>query len=194
MLKKRKKIINIKKQFKILIPVLALYLAASACIIILISYSSNIISSDIDQTIEKLSNSIKTEDDIVNSFIFFSKKIIGKEYELETDKITSDHEKSITLIRNQTEVLKNLSHKYMMILYIIIGTLSIIAVILIIIIINLTHKIYGPVHVMTEHLNLILQGKSIEERPLRKGDDLTELYSLIIKANKKLETKSHKKR
>ncbi len=184
--KRNIKIINKRKQLKIIIPIIIIYIAASAFTIAIISISFKKSINEIDYAISDLNSSIKTEDDIVNSFVFVAKKLIGKEYELHTEKITTDHNKSLTKINDQIEVLRQISIRQMNILYILIGVLSVIAIILTLFLTGITHKIYGPVYVMTKYLKDILKGKEISGRALRKGDELYDLNNLIVKVGVKL--------
>nr|HPI23970.1 hypothetical protein [Spirochaetota bacterium] len=48
--------------------------------------------------------------------------------------------------------------------------------IIFILFIYFTHKISGPMHVMTNHLRAIRQGKKPHFRPLRKRDEFQAFY------------------
>ncbi|MFA5518562.1 MAG: hypothetical protein WDA74_04840 [Spirochaetota bacterium] len=52
-------------------------------------------------------------------------------------------------------------------------------IVLFIMLIRITHRISGPVYVMSEYFNEIIEGKIPEIRPLREKDELQDFYSLF---------------
>jgi hypothetical protein len=46
----------------------------------------------------------------------------------------------------------------------------------------LTHRVAGPLYVIRGHFRAFLEGQPIQRRPLRKGDELQELYAAVCAA------------
>lgn len=79
---------------------------------------------------------------------------------------------------NSARIVKNSSQFFVII--IVLTILQTIVIFLVFIMIS--HKISGPLHVMTMHLRAIQEGKTPHFRPLRKNDKLHDFYHELRKA------------
>jgi len=66
-------------------------------------------------------------------------------------------------------------------LFIIIGFVILQGVLLYFILIRKTHKIAGPLYVMSNYFNDIINGITPNPRSLRKQDELQDFYALFVK-------------
>ncbi|MCL2155122.1 MAG: hypothetical protein FWH53_05605 [Leptospirales bacterium] len=80
---------------------------------------------------------------------------------------------------NHTTIIKIAEYnKYLLIALII--TIIIQGVVIFLMIIRLTHRIAGPLHVISNYFKDIMEGRIPEPRPLRNKDELKEFYNLFI--------------
>jgi signal transduction histidine kinase len=79
------------------------------------------------------------------------------------------------------QTLKNIIQYNRILLILLIGIILIQGLILYLILIRLTHKISGPIYVMSNYITEILNGMTPVIRPLRSGDQLKDFYDLLLK-------------
>ncbi|MCU0847365.1 MAG: hypothetical protein MUD12_05715 [Spirochaetes bacterium] len=82
---------------------------------------------------------------------------------------------------NNMQTLKNIIQYNRILLILLIGIILIQGLILYLILIRLTHKISGPIYVMSNYITEILNGMTPVIRPLRSGDQLKDFYDLLLK-------------
>ncbi|HOO71114.1 MAG TPA: hypothetical protein PK926_05065 [Spirochaetota bacterium] len=90
-------------------------------------------------------------------------------------------ENSKVITRNSTAVL-----------YILIALTIIQTIVIFLLFIIISHRISGPIQVMSGHLNEILKGKVPEMRPLRKKDELQDFYNNFCKTIKYINEQNKK--
>ena len=90
-----------------------------------------------------------------------------------------------TINNNQEKIKKN----NLIVLYILIIMTVVQTAIIFFQFIFLSHKISGPVHVMTNYLREFRKGTSPKYRPLRKNDELREFYEELHKTMQQLSKK-----
>ncbi len=173
--KKRQKLIDKKFQLKITFRIIGI---TSIGFLILIAF----LGVHATKTINDLNKTIKTEDDMVKGFIKYNdytKKIITKlqpdEWrEIDIKKMTKDHESAMDAIRNQMFSLK-------IFISLLIGIVLLQAIFLYFYLVDMTHKISGPLFVISQQIDLMLKGKKPNLRALRKNDELKEFYDNFTK-------------
>lgn len=67
-------------------------------------------------------------------------------------------------------------------LWLVVGTTALMAVALLLFGVLLTHRIAGPVYVMTLYLSALARGQFPVTRPLRKGDELKDFFETLHSA------------
>ncbi len=90
-------------------------------------------------------------------------------------------------IKNNNTLLKKISKNNFYITTIIILIIFVQAITLYYYLIKITHRISGPVHVINNHIQDIINGKAPEFRGLRENDELKDLYANLIKMIDKLQ-------
>jgi nitrogen fixation/metabolism regulation signal transduction histidine kinase len=167
-MKKRKKIILDKKfQLKTTFSIIGITSIIVTIIIGLISY--NMANNN-----NKLSNIIVIQKNVVEALLTYSQENQSREDRILINNISKSHDKNISNIQNIIE----LNYKFLFII-IIVSVFQ--CIILFLILIKKTHKISGPIYVMSKYIDEIINGNFPKTRPLRKGDELKEIYDLFIK-------------
>jgi hypothetical protein len=137
--------------------------------IILAAISVTILSNN-----NKIENIVKVEDSIFQTFSTMSLKGNKTATNAKTIGIMSkDH---INNFQETDRIIHN-NQKLLIALLIFIITQGIFLYILIII---KTHRISGPIYVMSNYFKEMIQGKYQTPRPLRKKDELKDFYALFI--------------
>jgi hypothetical protein len=176
MIKRKQYLVDKKFQLKTTFSILGVFFLT---VVIIISA----ISVNITLNNRKLNNIIIVHDNIVNALLTFAQ---GNTSEKENSAIRSTskiHNENIAMI--ESIIQKNNILLLSIIIFIIVQS-----IVFFFILIRQTHKISGPIHVMTSHLKNIIQGKHPQMRPLRKGDEFQEFYALLIEAVKTLKKSS----
>ncbi|MDY6969272.1 MAG: hypothetical protein SVR08_11570 [Spirochaetota bacterium] len=81
------------------------------------------------------------------------------------------------IFQNNIKMLMEIKRNSSIVLYFIIIMIVIQSVIIFVLFIYITHKISGPIYVMTQLLKELKQGGMPKFRPLRKKDELQDIYA-----------------
>ncbi len=167
-MEKRKKVILDKKfQIRTTFSIIGVTSVIVTIIIGLISY--NIANNN-----KKLSNIIVIEQNVVDALLTYSQENRSREERIVINNISKGHDKNIGVIEN----IIDLNYAF---LIAIIAFSVIQCIVLYFILIKKTHRISGPIYVMSKYINEVIQGNYPTPRPLRKKDELQDLYELFSK-------------
>lgn len=126
----------------------------------------------INQTNEKIRNVITTEDQIFQVLTTVSG-------ETDSEQTAMNRSMAKQHFDNQNEINSMIDNN-MRLIWIIIASVFLSGVIFFFILVRQTHKIAGPVYVMTRYMKEIADGKIPQHfRPLRKSDQLKEFYEVF---------------
>ncbi len=165
MSKRKKYILDKRFQFKTTFSIIGITSLIVSIIIGLMSF--NIASNN-----KKLSNIILIQQNVVEALFTYSQTNRNREERTVINNISKSHTKNIDAM----EDIINLNYKFLIAIIVI---TIIQCFVLFIIIIKKTHRISGPIYVMSQYMNDIINGKYPKPRPLRKGDELKEIYKLF---------------
>ncbi len=210
---KRKKIIDKKFQLKITFKIIGISSITFLCIFAFIAVKSHIKIKNSQKTMGKLNlaiselhKTIKIEDDIVNGFIKYTKyqkaHAGGSRMVVKVDQIQKDHKASMKNIKESLSFLDS----FLINLKVFFGEIKLFISILIVLIllqaiflyyylINMTHRISGPIHVISSHMQDLMDGKQPDMRELRKNDELKSFYADFVEFAKtvNIDSKTSKK-
>jgi len=167
MRQRKQYIINKKFQLKTTFSVIAIVFVIVAIIIAAIGVNAAYNN-------KKLINIIQIQDNIVEALIAYSQSPHDSDQKLAIQNIANDHVKNINTIKEIIELNNFL-------LLIIITFVILQGIILYFVLIRKTHKIAGPIYVMSNYFNDIIKGNIPNPRPLRKNDELQDFYALFVK-------------
>ncbi|MFC1669421.1 hypothetical protein ACFL20_03460 [Spirochaetota bacterium] len=165
-MKNRKKyLIDKKFQLKTIFTIMTI--VTSVTVIIILAISVNIVYNN-----EKIENIHEIQNNIVS---FLTTRSLGANGRANRDAIK-------IISQNQSRNMKTLNRiiYYNKILIISILILVVIeSIILFIILIRKTHRISGPIYVMSNYMKDIIEGSDFVFRPLRKKDEFKDFYQLF---------------
>ena len=209
---KRKKIIDKKFQLKITFKVIGISSILFLCIFAGVALTTQMKISTSEKTIVKLNKAInelnktiKTEDDIVNGFIKYAnyqKQFAGGSRMLiKVDQIQKDHKESMKNIKTSMTFLdsffKNLKGFFQEIklsITILIALILIQGIFLYFYLVNMTHRISGPIYVITQHMKDLMEGRKPNLRDLRKNDELKSFYKTFVNFAKSIDLNNKTKK
>jgi len=186
---KRKKLIDKKLQLKTAFSVIRFYFVAFFIILLLMIAHTALTEKKINGTISNLRGAIDTEQNIVKAFIKYSDMSSNPDLQLKSGKISDDHNKSIAVIEAHIGVLSGLLRSSFIVILIIAGFVAVMGLVLFYYLIRLTHTISGPIYVMTQHMQDIIDGKEPLIRALRDDDQLKDFYERFVEMAKKIKEK-----
>jgi len=186
MFKRKQKLIDKKFQLKsvftiLIVSTVSIFLIAG---IMFTAYSYN--NRTIQETFYGLGNAIEIENNIVEAFVNYQERITDSPFRIKNEKIKNDHEKSIEQILQHVSALEIAIEQNRDIIFIAIALIALQCIFFCLYMIRYTHRIAGPVLVITRHIEEITEGKTPSFRPLRDKDELQELYSSLIKMTEKI--------
>ncbi len=179
-MKRNQKLIDKKFQLTTTFKILGVTLIAFLIIIAIIGISATRNSHNLSKTIIELTQIVKSEENLVKTFNEFSSIKSNGNLILQSKKISNDHEINMNKIKDHINQLNTSIEKNYQLLIIIIGTIVLLAICLYFYLLNITHRISGPLYVMTRHMQEILDGKDVQFRKLRDKDELKEFYEKFI--------------
>jgi nitrogen fixation/metabolism regulation signal transduction histidine kinase len=164
--KRKKLIIDKKFQLKTAFAVIGVVTAVS--LIILSAISASVVYNN-----EKISNIFQIEDNIFQ--LMQNANVDGtnnENYQATLERLTQSHETNLATI--ERIALNNKILLGLLVLCVLVQGL-----ILYMLVIRITHRISGPVYVMSNYFRDIIDGKLPDPRPLREKDELKDFYELF---------------
>lgn len=165
MYKRKKYVLDKKFQLKTTFSIVGISSAIVAIIIIIISI--NIAGNN-----EKLGNIVLIENNVVEGLLTYTQVNQTHEQKLTIKRIADRHYNNIDTIKNIIEI-----NNLFLLLILIIAVIQ--SIVLYFILIRKTHKISGPIYVISKYIEEIIKGKYPEVRPLRKNDEFKHLNELV---------------
>jgi nitrate/nitrite-specific signal transduction histidine kinase len=142
---------------------------AAVSLIILSTIAASVVYNN-----EKINNIYQIEENIFQGMQTAS--ISGKpdeDYRSTVSMLTKIHDNNLNNINNIAEY-----NKYLLIALILCVIFQ--GFILFIMIIRITHRISGPIYVMSNYIKEIINGDIPDPRPLRDKDELKKFYNLFV--------------
>jgi nitrogen fixation/metabolism regulation signal transduction histidine kinase len=183
---KRKRLIDKKLQLKTSFAVIRFYFISFFIVLALLAVHTALTDKKITGTVKDLKGAVSTEQNIVNAFIKYADMTSNSDLQLKSQKISEDHNESVQIIEDHISVLTGLIKSGFIVIIIITSFMVIMGLILFYYLIRLTHTISGPIYVMTQQIQDIIEGKEPAERPLRQNDQLKDFYEQFISMAKKI--------
>lgn len=165
MAKRKKYIIDKKFQLRTTFTMIGVIFFITGVII-------GIIGLDVTYNNRKLANIIEIQDNVVEALLTYTQAAPDSPNRQAIRTIAKDH-------YNNINTIKTIISYNDFLLIIIIAFVFIQGLILYFLMIRKTHKIAGPIYVMTNYMREIIDGKMPRPRPLRKNDELIEFYEVF---------------
>jgi len=144
-------------------------IVAAVSLIILSSIAAFVVYNN-----EKINNIYQIEDNIFQ--LMQTESLSGKDdkdYRVTVDMLSKNHDNNLININKLAKY-----NRYLLVAMIICVLFQ--GFVLFIMIIRITHRISGPIYVMSNYIKEIINGGFPEPRPLRDKDELKKFYSLFV--------------
>lgn len=176
MVKRKLKLINPDFQLRTIFTIIGITTIAFLVLVAVAGINAFQNNRKIASTVSELNEAIALQDSIVNNYIDRN----GITGEGTLDRITADYNKSIGIIRRYIGLLYSFARQNFNLISLIIGVVFIQGVLLYFYLLKLTHRISGPIFVMTRHIQDIMEGKEPQFRELRDKDEFKDFYTHFV--------------
>ena len=174
MTQRKQYVIDKKFQLRAAFSIIGLMLIVSAVIVAAVSVN-------VSMNNRRLNNIIVLYNNNVEALLAFSQEAAGAE-KLPIANVSRIHAENVRTM--ESIIAQNNTLLWGIVVFILAQ-----AVILFVALIRKTHHVSGPVYVMSNYLREIIDGRLPSPRPLRKNDELKELYALFVEMVEKLKDK-----
>lgn len=159
MYKRRKKLINKRFQLRITLSIISVTTVVLFFVVGIIGMNANKNNKEITKTINTLKQAINA----------------------------NATQPNVKLVKSNIDELKKFSNRNYNLISIVIIIVLLQAIVLYYYLIRVTHRISGPIFIISNHIQDIIDGKEPDFRKLRKKDEFKELYNKIIELAEKLD-------
>lgn len=175
---RKRNIIDRKFQLKTTYSFMGLFFFVIALIIIMIGINYYSDNKKIEKIIEEQGSIMNVQSGIIDSMLQIVNSRVVDNIELAA-KLREKNNNNSALMKKNMDSLRELTQRNSIIFIIVIIFFILTGVILYPVLIRKTHKISGPIYLISEYIKEIMGGKFPELRPLRKKDELKEFYELF---------------
>ena len=206
-MKKRKKIIiNREFQLKQTFSIIKITFCITAFIVGIMVFNIALnnhklakITKNNEDIIKNLDNIIIIQDNVVDTIMTWAQKPMEKPHKRAIKEVAKRHYNNIKSIKGNISIIQNnvssnnriiRYNNILLILIIIVVILQ--SIILYYIMIRKTHRISGPIYVMSKYIREIIDGKTPTVRPLRRRDELKDFYDLFTEMVETLKEREKK--
>jgi hypothetical protein len=159
-----------------------------------------IITKKNDEVIKNQDNIIMIQDNIIETIMTWAQDSKGRLQKKAIRDVYNLHNKNINTIKDNINTIKNniatingiIRYNYIL-LFALLSIIIVQSLILFFVMIRKSHKISGPIYVISNYMKDIIDGKIPNPRPLRKGDELLDFYELFKEMVETLKKKGDKK-
>jgi len=176
MFKRKNRIIDKKFQLKTTFKIISISTIAFMVLITFIVINATKKNREINDTIREFNTAIEFEDNMVKSYINNSMLDRDVDFRINADKMAIEHDKSIESMKKFLFLLNVPVRQNFIVIAVIVVILLIQGVILYLFLIRLTHRISGPLYLITQHIKEIMEGREPNFRSLREKDEFKDLY------------------
>jgi hypothetical protein len=177
---RKQKLIDKKFQLHTTYSFMGIFFALIGIIIITIGINYYNDNRKIERIIEEQNNIMNGQGEIIGSMLQIINIKSGDNSGLNA-KIKEKSENNLLAMKKNIDLVKELTQRNNIIFFIIIVFLIATGFILYPVLIRKTHKISGPVFLMSRYIKEIINGSYPDVRPLRKKDELKDFYELFSK-------------
>ncbi len=186
MKKRKNKLIDREFQLKTIFSVIGITVISFLVLMAIIGINAANNTKKISSTVEELNEAVALEDSIVHSYIDKSSGDLTTEEKIRSENIRRDHNKSIGVIRKYVVLLDSFAIQNFHLITIIFVIVLVQGILLYYYLLQLTHRISGPIYVISTHIKDIMDGKEPEFRELREKDQFKDLYDQFIKMSERI--------
>lgn len=181
MKKRRTVIINKKLQLRTTFIIIATVYLFITFVIAAVATNAIINNSNLLTVIENQKKTISTQHDVLQAIDIFTKEKNWKTLRLSKNMISQDIKANIATLNNNINTVDKLTNNTRLLLYVIIIIVIIQGIVMVYVLLNITHRISGPIYHISQYIKDITQLKYPAIRPLRANDEFKEFHELVVK-------------
>lgn len=195
MKQRSKKLILPDFQLRTIFTVIGISTIAFLLIVAVVGINAYQNNRKISTTVKDLNEAIALQDSIVNTFLDNSSGMNAEDKVQAQDRINADYNKSIGVMRRYVQLLYSFARQNFHLITLIMTVVFLQGFLLYFYLLKLTHRISGPIFVMTRHIEEIMDGKEPHFRELREKDEFKDFYQKFVRlAEKSLKESNGKKK
>jgi hypothetical protein len=187
MFKRKQKLINKKFQLKTVFTVISISAISLLLIVLIMLMITANNTKMMKVTVTELNRTISVENALIESLIDYDQTGANTAFIMKIGEIRGDHDSSIRQILSYVSKLESVIKQNYYIIIIILALFIVQCIIFFFYIIHFTHRIVGPVQVITKYMENIINGEKADFRALRDKDELKEFYTKFIEMVTKLD-------
>lgn len=176
MIKRKRKIIDKQFQLKTIYSIMGITIITFLIIIAFIGIEASIKNKEVNNVIKEIHTTI----DLINK----------NDFSLQSQQ---NQKTIIESIRTSTARLRDMERGNFRIISVMLAVVLIMSILLYLYLMNLTHRISGPLHVIKQYMDSIINGEEPEFRDLREKDEFKDLYYSFVKMIEKIKKYETKK-
>jgi predicted PurR-regulated permease PerM len=177
---RRKNIIDKKFQLRLTFRILGIIIIAFILIIAVTGIISTDNNRQISATIKDLNRSMAKDKKTIEVLIASAGLKSNTALDRDHDRIIEEHLESMALMHTNMQQLHKILNQNRAILTVMIITGILLGIGLFAYLIRLTNRMSGPLYVLTQHMNDIMNGKKPNLRALRKNDEFQDFYRQFV--------------
>jgi len=192
--KRKRLMIDKQFQLKTTFSIISIVFIVVGMVIIIIGTNFFFSNKKLSTIKEKQQEFIVAENRIFKTLLTLStpeKRIIKNKAIIE--KLGQDHEKNVIMMNHTIKIIQKITENNTIVLLVITVFGIILIVLLYILLLKKTHRIYGPIYVVSEYFKEIIEGKYSDIRALRKKDEFNNFYNLFIEMVNTIKEREEKK-
>jgi len=181
-MKKRKQtIIDKKFQLGTTFSIIGVIYIIFSVIIAAIGINAAYNNQKLTTIIKKHKSIISTQYETFSALLVFDQNKTWKDLQIATDKVSKDIDKNMETINNNILTVNNITFRNNVFLLVIVIFIVLQGAVLYLLLIRKTHRMSGPIFLLTRYTQEIIDGKYPEIRPLRDKDEFKEYYELFTR-------------
>jgi len=185
MKQRSKKLILPDFQLRTIFTVIGISTIAFLLIVAVVGINAYQNNRKISTTVKDLNEAIALQDSIVNTFLDNSSGMNAEDKVQAQDRINADYNKSIGVMRRYVQLLYSFARQNFHLITLIMTVVFLQGFLLYFYLLKLTHRISGPIFVMTRHIEEIMDGKEPHFRELREKDEFKDFYQKFVRLAEK---------
>lgn len=173
---RKRKIIDRTFQLKTIFAIIGIALCSFLVLIAFVAVQTTHDTRKITNAVADVHRAMEQDDRIVNEFVQQLHAGGGRTQVQKSAAFLKTHNKIMRSVRNTAENLSDQTRNNLLFISIVVLLVVLLSASLFIYLLRLTHRIAGPVYVMSRHIRDILENRKPEIRELRDKDELRDFY------------------
>ncbi|HON80035.1 MAG TPA: hypothetical protein PK544_16215 [Spirochaetota bacterium] len=173
---RKTKIVDRKFQLKTIFTIMGFTLCSFLVLIAVVAVQATHDTRKISKAVAEVNIAMEQEDRAVNTFLRQISETGSPLQAQGAQLLATTHKETIRNVRTATENIESCMHRHFRLISGMLIVVIVLCAVLYVYLLRLTHRIAGPVYVMSRHIRDILEDRKPEIRELRDKDELRDFY------------------